>query len=61
VPDDSQDLVISILYSTNSGVAEQRLDAGRARCRHAIRLVRQAFCCYEARRAGLDRAAWSLI
>jgi hypothetical protein len=41
VPDNSQAVVTSILYSTNSAVAEQRLDAGRARCRHAIRLVRQ--------------------
>ena len=28
----------SILYSTNSAVAEQRLDAGRVRCRHATQL-----------------------
>jgi hypothetical protein len=39
VPDDSQDGVVrSILYSTNSAVAEQRLDVGRARCRHAVQL-----------------------
>src|SRR5712664_828244 len=62
VPDDSQDVVISILYSKSSAVAEQRLDAGRVRCRHAIRLVRQtSFCFDEARRAGLDHAAWSRI
>jgi hypothetical protein len=37
VPDDSQDVVTGILYSTNSAVTEQRVDASRARCRHAIR------------------------